>query len=309
MSTATKLQSILDSKASIKQALINRGYKSEEVGDIFSQYGYLIENISTGGGELETAISDAKYDYIKEYLIDMITESYEITKDWTDYSQANGSDIYFLPVLVNAEGNFNNLCGNCKKLLFFSNKVKNIKGYNFLNGTKRLIRADLSSELSDDVNFYFAFYNSSVVIVNNLTIKDGVIYQQCFGSCSKLKVVNLNEDCGAGSNYLYFFDNCENLVSIKNSEIDFSNISEKENVGRMFNRCIALEEVRFKENTLKVDLDMSYSTLLSHDSLLSIINSCSQVSETQTLKLGETNLAKLSEEEKAIATSKGWTLA
>lgn len=309
MSTATKLQSILDSKASIKQALINRGYKSEEVGDILSQYGHLIENISTGGGELETAISDAKYDYIKEYLLDMITESYEITKDWTDYSQANGSDIYFLPVLVNAEGNFNNLCNNCKKLLFFNNNVKNIKGYSMLRSTKELIRADLSGELSDDANFYFAFNDSSVVIVNNLTIKDGVIYQQCFSSCTKLKVVNLNKDCGAGSNYFYFFNNCENLVSIKNSEIDFSNISEKGMVDKMFYRCTSLEEVRFKENTLKVDLDMSYSTLLSHDSLLSIINSCSQVSETRTLKLGEANLAKLSEEEKAIATNKGWTLA
>ena len=46
-----------------------------------------------------------------------------------------------------------------------------------------------------------------------------------------------------------------------------------------------------------------------HDSLMSIINNLATVTTTQTLTLGSTNLAKLSSEEKAIATNKGWTLA
>ena len=50
-------------------------------------------------------------------------------------------------------------------------------------------------------------------------------------------------------------------------------------------------------------------TALTHDSLMSIINNLATVTTTQTLTLGSTNLAKLSSEEKAIATNKGWTLA
>lgn len=48
--------------------------------------------------------------------------------------------------------------------------------------------------------------------------------------------------------------------------------------------------------------------LLTHKSLMSIINHLAIVSTAQTLTLGETNLAKLTDTEKAIATEKGWTL-
>lgn len=49
---------------------------------------------------------------------------------------------------------------------------------------------------------------------------------------------------------------------------------------------------------------------LTHDSLISIINVLeAKTSGTFTLSLGSTNLAKLSDAEKAIATQRGWTLA
>ena len=58
--------------------------------------------------------------------------------------------------------------------------------------------------------------------------------------------------------------------------------------------------------------DVSKCTLLTHDSLMSIINCLKDISGTGTTKtctLGATNLAKLTDEEKAIATQRGWTLA
>ena len=67
-------------------------------------------------------------------------------------------------------------------------------------------------------------------------------------------------------------------------------------------------------------LDLSYSTLLSVESLRSIINNLYDLNQNatyvaagtiyrQSLKLGATNLAKLTDEEKAIATNKGWNLS
>ena len=40
-----------------------------------------------------------------------------------------------------------------------------------------------------------------------------------------------------------------------------------------------------------------------------VINGLQTVTSTKTLTLGSTNLAKLTDEEKQIATNKGWTLA
>lgn len=59
--------------------------------------------------------------------------------------------------------------------------------------------------------------------------------------------------------------------------------------------------------------DVRHCTKLSYDSLMSIINSLKDYREdtsgaTYTVSLGTTNLAKLTDAEKAMATEKGWTL-
>lgn len=61
---------------------------------------------------------------------------------------------------------------------------------------------------------------------------------------------------------------------------------------------------------LKIDLDLSRCSNLTHDSLMNVINEAADVtSSPKTLTLGTTNLNKLTDDEKAIATNKGWTLA
>lgn len=60
-------------------------------------------------------------------------------------------------------------------------------------------------------------------------------------------------------------------------------------------------------------IDVSHHKNLSHDSLMSIINNLYDIAtagvQTQKLVLGATNLAKLSSEEIAIATNKGWNVS
>ena len=58
--------------------------------------------------------------------------------------------------------------------------------------------------------------------------------------------------------------------------------------------------------------DVHWSTKLSKDSLMSIINALydyKNSGKTYTVTFGTENLAKLTDAEKAIATQKGWTLA
>lgn len=85
--------------------------------------------------------------------------------------------------------------------------------------------------------------------------------------------------------------------------------SKAGNYSGMLNYCGALERVMFEGVIGANGLDLSGSPNLDHDSLMSVINCLAQTSTTLTVTLGATNLAKLTNEEKAIATEKGWTLA
>lgn len=310
MAISDKLQSILDSKAAIKQALINKGYSSEEVGDIFSQYSYLIENIpsSGGSGEIESALANSKCDYVKQNLLDMIAESYEITKDWVDYSLTEGSNIWFVP-LLDAELEQYFAFQNCKKLLFVPKEIKSKNGSTqFFKNCYRLLFIDIPDDIiasGKAVNGMFANC-SSLLYCKNVKIYNR-IHTYFLQNCSNLKEVY--GECIEGGKYGTMFDGCSSLTHIHGIVFDFTNCKSNSDVNNMFNKCTALEEVRFKENTLSVNYNISACTSLSHDSLLSLINACAEVSSTQSLTLGSANLAKLSEEEKTIATNKGWTLA
>ena len=78
-------------------------------------------------------------------------------------------------------------------------------------------------------------------------------------------------------------------------------------MGYMFNNCYIL--VKADITNMKVSFSLSKSTMLSQRELVKILNNLAAVTTTKTLTLGSTNLAKLTEEDIAIATSKGWSVA
>jgi hypothetical protein len=60
---------------------------------------------------------------------------------------------------------------------------------------------------------------------------------------------------------------------------------------------------------MKTSFDISASTLFTRDALNEIMSNLATVTTAQTLTMGSTNLAKLTDADKLIATGKGWTLA
>ena len=76
----------------------------------------------------------------------------------------------------------------------------------------------------------------------------------------------------------------------------------------MFSYCSSLEEIHMIN--INVNLNISASTKFTREALLEILgNLKAQTSGSKKLTMGSTNLAKLTDEDKAIATNKGWTLA
>ena len=105
-----------------------------------------------------------------------------------------------------------------------------------------------------------------------------------------------------------FFSTCPNLHTIEKFVVKESGENTYYNT---FNYCIKLENITF-EGVIGNDISFGDSPLLTHDSLMSIINHLKDFSgttTTMTCTLGATNLAKLTDAEKAIATEKGWSLA
>jgi hypothetical protein len=119
---------------------------------------------------------------------------------------------------------------------------------------------------------------------------------------TELGVIDLKN---AGTSTSSMCSGCSKLVTIKKMVVYANNVVATST----FSGCTNLENIII-EGVIGKNFDMSPCTKLSHDSLMSIINHLeAKTSGTFTLSIGSTNLAKLTDAEKAIATQKGWTLA
>ena len=101
------------------------------------------------------------------------------------------------------------------------------------------------------------------------------------------------------------FNGCTNLVSVTiPNSVRFIG-------GYMFNGCTNLTSVTLGNNFNCSNLDLSASTKYSVSTIVAMLTALAdRTGQTAyTLTIGTTNLAKLSDEQKAIATDKNWTLA
>ena len=123
-----------------------------------------------------------------------------------------------------------------------------------------------------------------------------------FSDCYNLTTIP-QIDTSSVTDMSYMFYTCSKLTTIP--LIDTSSVTNMTNI---FRSCSSLADLGGLMG-LKCDIDLS-SCPLTHDSLMNVINKAADVTASpKTLTLGSTNLAKLSDEEKAVATAKGWTLA
>lgn len=122
-----------------------------------------------------------------------------------------------------------------------------------------------------------------------------------FYSCSKLTTVPLY-DTSKVTRMEEMFWYCKNLQTVP--AFDCSNVT---NMNIIFASCYSLKSILM--TNIGVSLDISASTRFEREDLVLILNNLKTVTTTKTLRMGTTNLARLTDEDKLIATNKGWTLA
>lgn len=122
-----------------------------------------------------------------------------------------------------------------------------------------------------------------------------------FYDCNKLTTVPLYDTSKVTSmEEMFYFNSVLTTVPA----YDCSNVT---NMNRIFVNCWNLKSILM--TNIGTNLDISASTKFDREDLVLILNNLKTVTTTKTLKMGTTNLARLTDEDKLIATNKGWTLA
>ena len=134
------------------------------------------------------------------------------------------------------------------------------------------------------------FDTSSVTSMSNM-----------FCNCSSLTTVP-QFDTSMVTNMYYMFYGCKQLTAIP--QLDTSKVTGMHD---MFYNCSAITEIHMKN--MAVNFDIHYCTKMEREALLEVINNLATVTSTRTLTMGSTLKAKLTDDDIAIATAKGWTIA
>ena len=132
------------------------------------------------------------------------------------------------------------------------------------------------------------------VDVSNFNTSNVINISEAFRSSPKIAVLDLTKwDMSKVTNANYTFYGCSGLSTL----IGDTTLEEvlENNIG-----CL---------NGLSVTTQLNQCPLLQRNSLRALINGLAEVETTQTLTLGATLMAKLTEEDIAIATNKNWTIS
>ena len=189
------------------------------------------------------------------------------------------------------------------------------------NSIKHLIKKlpELTVITRINMNNFFDGMSNLTELKINMMNNVNLAYQLCYG-CSLLKTIELKNTTNVRNMKEAFYGclSLETLSAFNGSSLNY--------IERMFQNCTNIKyaggiidigkayETTVSENYVNYTLSFGNATKLTHDSLMNIINNLYDIKtkgvKPQKLVLGVTNLSeKLTSEEIAIATEKGWTLS
>ena len=201
--------------------------------------------------------------------------------------------------------------------------VSSIRDYAFYD-CRSLTSVTIPERVARIGNFVFdGCHNlTSVTLPNSVTSIGTCAFQRCgsltsitipssvtdigtwaFASCGSLTSITIPSSVTIIENGTFY--GCRSLTSITIPS------SVTDIVSNAFFNCSNLENVTLEEDFQGSGLNLSASTKFSVDTMIAMFNALADltVQQAKTLTLGSTNLAKLTNEQIAIATEKNWTLA
>ena len=207
--------------------------------------------------------------------------------------------------------------GNCRSIFKFCSSLKyvpqldtsKVTDMNNMFGNCSSLTTIPQLDTSKVTDMGYMFYScpslTSVPLfdTSKVTNMDSMFYY-----CTSLTIIP-QLDTHSVTNMKEMFVSCKSLTTVP--KLDATSLT---NAGDMFGYSFSPLLNKFTTfgglTNLKINLNLSLCTALTKESLMNVINEAADVtSSPKTLTLGTTNLNKLTDEDKAIATNKGWTLA
>ena len=291
-----------------------------------SSFDTAIENIPSGGGDIDW--SEIGYSSAPDYFANAFNYAKEIYDNWDSsttgigYRYQNDKQLVIMPLidtsnvtdmsstfsgcanlkcvpLLNTSNvtYMNSTFSNCVNLesvpLFDTSKATNMANM-FYNCGKLTSVPLFDTSKATNMNGMFTICQS-LTSVPQFNTSNSTGFSTMFYNCSKLVSVPLLD---AGK--------CETVSSIFDYSSNLENLGGLKDLGKAYSTSSA-------ENNSPYTLNLSTNNKLTHDSLMNIINNLYDIKtkgcNNQKLQLGSTNLAKLTVEEIAIATNKGWNVS
>ena len=168
---------------------------------------------------------------------------------------------------------------------------------------------DIKYDTSKVTNFNGAFYQCTSLLKSpDIDTTSAIDMEDMFYYCPSLKIVSSLNTSNA-TDISGMFTSCSSLMSVP--LLDCSNVTSVYNVFGYSDIKTLTDLGGFKN--IKVNFDIQKAPNLNVQSLMNVINNlydfrANGESTTRTLKLGTTNLNKLTDEQKAVAVNKGWSL-
>ena len=203
------------------------------------------------------------------------------------------------------------LCNNCQKLteIKLPERLDNVNNLgNAFNGCISLSEISLPSSLPLVTSLSSTFLNTKIYKIELPDdMRELVVVN--FNYCSNLTYIKMPRYSTKINNGFRMFESLPSLVSVILPE----DLSKVTNMNEFIRYTKNIENISGILLLPKVDMSncgINNNTKLTVDSLNIIINALPELDSGKTLQcsIGSTNLAKLTDEEIAVATNKGWTL-
>lgn len=181
--------------------------------------------------------------------------------------------------------------------------------YSMFAYCKALVSLDLSGFDTSNVKTMIAMFANceslESVDLSSFDTSNVTDMYMMFSDCSSLKYLDLSSfDTSNVDDIRQMFSSCTVLHTLVLGNFDFSKCSSYSTI---FWKCNNLANVSGSVSGIKYNIDFKYSPLTNESALL-FINGLNNIVSSRTITFKSTTFSNLTEEQIALATSKGWSV-